>query len=219
MRLAFFCSSLAAALSMQTVNGSESGEIVLECFQNPSHDWFMINDPVMGGKSTGVFVVDNGVGTIDGKVDDVPFLKVPGFIAVKSRDLLARYPDVSSCNSLKLTLRSSIDYDGYRVSFGDAHPPHSQTFAFGYKANFEVPAGDEFVAVEIPFQNFSDMWDEATGDQIKSCKEYPEYCPDQKTLEDIKTVSIWAEGVAGNVHLELKEISATGCSGDSPMSK
>merc|ERR1711907_851847 len=40
---------------------------------------------------------------------------------------------------------------------------------------------------------------------------------DQKTLEDVGTISIWGEGVAGKVHLEVASISATGCgSGPSP---
>merc|ERR1712037_890167 len=40
------------------------------------------------------------------------------------------------------------------------------------------------------------------------------------TLEDLLTISIWGEGVAGKVHLEVASISATGCgSGPSPAGK
>jgi len=31
-------------------------------------------------------------------------------------------------------------------------------------------------------------------------------------LKNVETISIWGEGVGGNVYLEVKEISATGCS-------
>lgn len=218
MRIVAAYGTLAAFLSTRAyVYGSETAEIRLECFQDPSHHWFMTNDPFMGGESTGTFVINDGLAIMDGEVVDVPFLKSPGFLQVQSRDLLPRYSDVSSCHALKLTLRSSSDYSGYRVSFGNAHPAHAQTFAFGYKADFEVSQSDEFVDVEVPFQDFSDFWDEETGDQIKSCKDYPEYCPGQKTLEDMKTIAIWAEGVAGKVHIEIKEISATGCNGDIGM--
>ena len=36
------------------------------------------------------------------------------------------------------------------------------------------------------------------------CAENKELCPDQKTLENMKTMSIWAEGVEGTVHLEVE---------------
>ena len=39
----------------------------------------------------------------------------------------------------------------------------------------------------------SDLWDDATGDQIKTCKEDAQYCPDKKTLTNMKTISIWAK--------------------------
>jgi len=42
----------------------------------------------------------------------------------------------------------------------------------------------------------------------------------KKTLEDVGTISIWGEGVAGKVHLEVASISATDCgSGPSPAGK
>lgn len=204
--------SIAAACSVSTAQAVGVGETLLESFEDPSHHWFQMNDPVMGGKSTGTFSIENGLGIFDGEVVDVPFLKAPGFIKVQSKDLFHRYPDVSSCQSIKLSVKSSVDYEGYRVGFGNAHPHDAHTFAYGYKSNMEVPKSDNFVEIEIPFQDFSDLWDDATGDQIKTCHDYPEYCPDQKTLQNMKTISVWAEGVAGKVHLEIKTISATGCS-------
>ena len=98
-------------------------------------------------------------GVFDGEVVDVPFLQAPGFIKVQSRDLLGHYPDVSSCKALKLTLKSSVDYDGYRVSFRNAHPPKAKTFAFGFKADLKVPKSDDFADVEIDFLDFSNLWD------------------------------------------------------------
>merc|ERR1712146_112499 len=55
------------------------------------------------------------------------------------------------------------------------------------------------------------MGDDATGDAIKTCKEDSQYCPDEKTLKNIKTFTFWGEGVAGDVHLEIKSVGATGC--------
>lgn len=199
--------------TMATPGLAAADEIILESFEQPSHRWLQMNDPVMGGKSTGTFKIKDGVGVFDGEVVDVPFLQAPGFIKVDSRGMRP-YADVSACKALKLTLKSTVDYDGYRVSFGNAHPPDGKTFAFGYKADLKVPRrddGDHFEEVEIQFSDFSDLWDDTTGDQIKTCKEYPQYCPTVKTLRNMKTIAIWAEGVAGKVHLEIKSISATGC--------
>ena len=152
-------------------------DVLLESFENVTHRRKQMNDPVMGGKSTGSFEIKDGVGIFDGEVVDVPFLKAPGFILVQARDRKP-YPDVSSCKALKVSLKSTVKYDGYRVCFGNAHPPNGKFFAYGFKAHFKEDAsGTDFKDVVIPFHNFSDLWDDATGDQIKTCKEDSKYCP------------------------------------------
>merc|ERR1712032_838600 len=124
------------------------------------------------------------------------------------------FPDVSSCTSLKLTLKSTVPYSGYRVSFGNKHAPDGR-FAFGYKANMILETGSSFEEVIIPFNEFTYKWDDATGEQIISCKEDSKYCPDKQALQDLKTIAVWGEGLLGNVHLEIKSISAIGCSSPS----
>jgi len=207
-------SSLADDKSFLTffLSGKQS-DSVLESFSDLTHTWHQVNDPVMGGKSTGTFTIKSGTGIFDGHVVDVPSLKAPGFIKVESRDRTP-FPDVRSCNALVLTARANNSYKGYRVSFGTKQPPVHKYFAYGFKAHFDAPMGTDFMKTEIPFVNFSDYWDDATGEQIKTCQEDKIYCPDDATLKDMKTISIWAEGVAGYVHLEVKSIAATGCSGD-----
>merc|ERR1711990_569116 len=59
---------------------------------------------------------------------------------------------------------------------------------------------------------------DATGDAIKTCADDSKYCPDQQTLSNMQTMSVWAEGVEGDVHLEIKSVVATGC-GDSLSEK
>eukprot|EP00591_Stephanopyxis_turris_P006618 CAMPEP_0195511498 /NCGR_PEP_ID=MMETSP0794_2-20130614/3784_1 /TAXON_ID=515487 /ORGANISM="Stephanopyxis turris, Strain CCMP 815" /LENGTH=426 /DNA_ID=CAMNT_0040639099 /DNA_START=241 /DNA_END=1521 /DNA_ORIENTATION=+ len=188
----------------------EGNEIIIESFANPAHSWKSKNDPVMGGESTGSVSVENGVGIFYGEVVDVPFLKAPGFITMATSG--GEYPDASSCDSLKLTVMAKEAYEGYRISFGNAHVRGGR-FAFGYKADFDPPVG-EFGDVIIPFHEFSDKWDDATGDQIVTCEEDSRYCPDMKTLKNMKTISIWGEGVNGTVNLEVKSISAVGCVSD-----
>ncbi|KAL3905969.1 MAG: hypothetical protein SGARI_004212, partial [Bacillariaceae sp.] len=68
--------------------------------------------------------------------------------------------------------------------------------------------------VTIPFQQFTDYWDDATGDAIKTCEEDKRYCPDEFTLKNLKRVAVWGEGKGGKVDLEIKTISAVGCNGE-----
>ena len=98
---------------------------------------------------------------------------------------------------------SSSDYSGYRVSFGNTWNAFKD-----FKASFSIEDGDEFSEVRIPFNTFSSEWDPATGDQTVTCAEDPKVCPTAKDLADIKSIEIWAEGVKGDVHLEIRSIAA-----------
>merc|ERR1712107_298638 len=120
---------------------------------------------------------------------DVPFLAAPGFIKVDVVDKTSGriFPDISSCSAITLDVNASNDFAGYRFSFG---------------------------TVTLPLQSFSDYWDAATGDAIKTCQDDAIYCPDATTLDDVRTMSVWAEGVAGSVHLQIRFIGATGCETD-----
>jgi len=188
-------------------NAASASEISIESFDNPSLEWRSMNDPVMGGESTGTTQIEDGVGNFDGEVVDVPFLQSPGFIQMVGS---GSYPDVSACTSLRLNLMTTEDYRGYRISFGTVHLPEMQ-YSRGYHADFVAPVG-EFENVIIPFRDFSAKWDPGTGDQVVTCEEDSQYCPDESTLRNMETLKIWGEGVAGAVHLRVKSISAVGCS-------
>lgn len=196
--------TLVCALVLQ---GCTASDITIESFSNPSLTWKQQNDPVMGGRSTGTFRVQDGVGVFDGQVVNVPRLKAPGFIQVIGD---GSFPDISSCSSLVLTVQAAQAYAGYRVSFGKTHAPGGKFFANGYKSHFDAPVG-KFADVTILLKNFSDYWDDATGDIIRTCQDNEIYCPDTKTLKDMQTLKIWAEGKAGDVHLQISQIRASGC--------
>jgi hypothetical protein len=202
-----------AATSSATAASSDDGVVVLESFDNPRHTWEQMNDPVMGGKSTGKFSIENGVGKFVGEVVNVPFLQAPGFIQARTTKTdHTFYPDTSKCTALEIVCKSNIKYDGYRFSFGDAHAPGGKFFARGYKATLtNVPTGDDFGSVTIPFTDFTDFWDDATGDPIHTCQENSLYCPDEMTLKNMERLTIWGEGVAGKVSLEIQSIRAVGC--------
>eukprot|EP00908_Phaeocystis_cordata_P005303 Transcript_15781.p2 GENE.Transcript_15781~~Transcript_15781.p2 ORF type:complete len:177 (-),score=73.90 Transcript_15781:83-613(-) len=168
----------------------------------------------MGGQSTSRVAVENDVLNFTGKCAIVPSLQAPGFItAVAGRGMLSfdKFVDVSSCTGLTVTAKDYAGgYKGYRISFGTAKPPGGKFFAQGFKANLHPTVGT-FGSVSIPFTDFTDFWDDATGDPIHTCAENKELCPDQKTLENMKTMSIWAEGVKGDIHLEITDIAGYGC--------
>ena len=193
-----------------SIDNNTRDTIILESFASPTHAWAAMNDPVMGGKSYSTVSVANGLSIFDGEVVDVPFLHAPGFITMRGN---GDYSDVSSCDALQLTARASEPYAGYRVSFGERHVPGNR-FARGYKADFEAPVGSDldFATITIPFHDFTVRWDDATGDAVISCEDNKDFCPDTETLKNVKTISLWGEGVAGRVHLEIESIQATGCS-------
>jgi hypothetical protein len=209
------CEEAETRLAEEKLAGTESDNtvVVLEDFSNPVHTWTEMNDPVMGGKSTGTFSIQDGLGKFVGEVVDVPFLHAPGFIKGQTSDHKV-YPDITSCQALQIIAKSNTEYTGYRISFGKAHAPGGKFFAFGYKANLDVVSttgDDDFGKVTIPFSQFTDFWDDSTGDPIHTCQEDPRFCPDEMTLKNIKVLEIWGEGVGGFVDLEIQRIQAVGC--------
>lgn len=193
--------------------------IMLEDFSGPKHHWDEMNDPVMGGKSTGDFVIDENehVGAFHGSVEIVDFLNAPGFIKAETRKGES-WPDVSTCDGFQFTLRSSTpDYQGFRVSFGSKRPPDAFPYTYGFKANLELKAeaSSDFQSYRIPFDQFSDKWDAGTGDAIVTCAQNKEYCPDEASLKDLYSIAVWGEGVQGEVDLQIKSIAAYGCGGTS----
>ena len=133
----------------------------------------------------------------------MPSLKAPGFIKASAQ---GHFNDASEAltGDLILNVRSpSSDYGGYRISFGS----HFNVFN-DFKAQFDVPSGNEFSEVRIPFNMFSSKWDPGTGDQIVTCADDPKVCPTSNDLAHIRRIEIWAEGVKGNIHLEIQSIWA-----------
>lgn len=177
-----------------------------------THKWQAQNDPVMGGQSFSTVKVENGQLNFTGACRIVPSLKAPGFIKAQTDDgvLGKKWVDVSTCEGIKVNHKSMTDYKGFRVSFGNAHAAGGGFFAYGYKANMKASVG-EFGETMIPFNTFTDSWNDATGAPVTTCAENKDFCPTKKSLEDFKTMSIWAEGVEGAVQLFVKSISGYNC--------
>lgn len=209
-----------------TKSGLKSAPGSLVTFDGASSTTFKfveLNDPVMGGKSTGTWSLGDGFGIMDGEVVNVPSLKAPGFIKAAAD---GKFPDVSEFidGSLVLTVRSSTpQYAGYRFSFvsGAMSPSFScaggGTLPFSrgcFKQKFTVPAGSEFVEVKIPFNTFSDKWSPATGEHNAECAKDKDVCPTAAKISKIQRMEFWGEGAAGKLHLEVQSVSAEKASGE-----
>mmetsp|Transcript_412 Transcript_412/g.890 ORF Transcript_412/g.890 Transcript_412/m.890 type:complete len:538 (-) Transcript_412:134-1747(-) len=210
---------LLLLLPCSALGKKEAGkkDVTIDSFDPASHEWMSVNDPVMGGQSSGSFTLRDGAGVFEGEVRDVPSLGAPGFIAVRTPRTGSWFPDLRSCDGLRLRVRSD-DYGGYRLSFG-TNFAGTMPYAHGYKAPFSVaPSAEdkdgEFRDVELKFADFSDNWDPRTGDVVVSCASDGQYCPDDATLRNMVQMEVMAEGVNGKVKLEIDSIAATNCDDD-----
>merc|ERR1740133_770380 len=125
------------------------------------------------------------------------------------------FPDVSTCDGITGNSRSRTQYSGYYISFGTDRVPGGG-HAMGYKSPLfqdgKVPFGLDFVDIIIPFNEFSSNWDEGSGKTKISCKDNNIYCPTLSTLQNMKSMSFWGEGVEGDDALDIRYIGAIGCS-------
>jgi len=210
-----------SAQNLQAKSGSSL--VTFDGAEGTTFTFRELNDPVMGGKSTGTWSLGDGFGIMDGEVVDVPSLQAPGFIKAQAS---GSFPDASAFidGNLVLSVRTTNpEFEGYRVTFvsGAASPSFSCSaggslpFSRGcYKQKFSVPAGDDFVDVKIPFNTFSDKWSSATGEQTTTCADDADVCPTAKKLANIQMIELWGEGAAGKLHLEVQSISAENADGE-----
>merc|ERR1719182_70878 len=136
----------------------------------------------MGGQSHSTLKINNGIAVWDGETKIVPKLHAPGFCNVKS---------TSGGGVLRIA--------------NDASP-------------FTHMLLRVWNTVAVPFEKFSNDWSQYTGrcdttdpngKKHKCCSaEHPEVCPTKSNLKHISQLGIWAEGVAGKFHLEVKWIRA-----------
>merc|ERR1712224_679020 len=93
-------------------SGASTTLVTFDGSAGSTFDFKALNDPVMGGKSSGTWTVSNAAGVLDGEVVNVPSLAAPGFIKASAD---GKFPDASSAfgGSLVLTVKSSTpEYAG-----------------------------------------------------------------------------------------------------------
>jgi hypothetical protein len=162
-------------------------------------------------------------GIFDGNCRIVPSLSAPGFCNAEAEPgfLAGPMADVSSYFSgggLTYTYASTGELTSFKAAFGT-----KLQHDFGsFKADFEVVSDGKVRDVFIPFTSFSNKWSSSTGEPTTACSSaHPEVCPTVKSLSAIGAVGIWAEGVAGQFHVEILKIeaNAAGPPGPAPISK
>jgi len=213
----------------RNTNGEQlnSNHITLAAFdgaKDTTFKWQALNDPVMGGASTSTFSESGSEGVFNGTVRIVQFLKAPGFAKVTTDSGLLHehiFRDAGAFinGSLVLDVRSSTPgYQGFKAEFGAKNIPSSGFRSGSFKAGFTV-SGTEWQTVKIPFSAFSYDWSDYTGrcdtkdprngtQHVCCSAEHPEVCPTSDSLSAITSVAVWAEGVAGDFHIEIKSIGA-----------
>merc|ERR1712013_18349 len=177
--------------------------------------WHELNDPTMGGQSTATFkIAGDGYGIFNGTVRIVPSLKAPGFANAETY-AFQTFPSGAGFDSVFIVARTTTpDYEGFKLSW--AADTLSPQFA-SFKSRFRVTSAD-WQVVNIPLNEFSNDWSSFTGDcftkdptgkQHFCCSsDHPEVCPKSAQLGDVNQLGVWAEGFAGDFHLEVKAIGA-----------
>lgn len=211
-RLTIIAALLGCGSSFATHGASDDDSgVTLATFDGAdgtTFKWYAENDPVMGGLSHSNFTIVDDVGVFQGAVEIVPSLKAPGFCFLHSVGV----GDVHSAKGqthLELTLRNAgqfAEYESFKVSFAaNTLSPQFKNF----KADFNVSVdATNWTKVTIPFTDFSKDWNAATGEPIKTCAEDPAVCVTDHDLEHIYQFGVWAEGKAGQFHLEMQSIRA-----------
>merc|ERR1712151_1479380 len=178
--------------------------------------WHELNDPVMGGQSSGSFTVDvaQGVGIFNGTARIVPSLSAPGFCNAETY-AFQDFPDGSGYDNIFLVARTTVpNYKGFKLSFAaDTLNPQFKSFKSPIK--FQTT---DWEVINVPLTEFSNDWSSFTGDcfttdpngkEHRCCSpQNPDVCPKSRQLNDISQFGLWAEGYAGDFQVEIKAIGA-----------
>ena len=113
--------------------------------------------------------------------------------------------DASGNTHLLIRAKSTIPYDGFKVSFA-ADTLNMQFKCF--KADFVMESKGEWEEIAIPFNQFSNNWSSYTGEPIVTCAADPSVCPTEKSLQDITQIGFWMEGAEGEFQFEVASIRA-----------
>lgn len=109
---------------------------------SPDLGWFVVNDNVMGGRSDGSFVVDNGALHFTGRTNT----NGGGFSSIRTKPMLL---DLSNHAGIRLHVKG----DGRRYTWRLTTDAFWRGRPVGYWADFETRDG-AWITVDIPFSSF-----------------------------------------------------------------
>ena len=121
-----------------------AGEILLTDFTAGSADfgWYVLNDNVMGGRSDGMFELQQGKLIFTGSTNT----DGGGFSSIRTETMQL---DLTAHVGIRLRVKG----DGRRYTWRLATPARWRGRQIGYRADFETAAGT-WTTVDIPFADF-----------------------------------------------------------------
>jgi hypothetical protein len=159
--------------------------------------WQAVNDPVMGGRSTGSVRVEGALAVWTGDVKVVPSLKAPGFCRLQGS--IAK-KDLSSFDGLLFDISGTGAPTGKTlVAVIEARgllPGRSGQWTAPIRLNEDGSESHAFVAFDA-FRPFT-------------IRPEPGHAPDKQQLRDIVQIGLLADGTAGQFTVHIKSISAVG---------
>ena len=181
-----------AAVPLVTFDGSSG----------TTFDWVAVNDPVMGGQSTGNFSTTAAVGEWQGQVKIVPFLHAPGFCNAQAPGLSqeAKFADASGSSHISLRARTVGDNELSHFNMILVTKGASKLFKQGqYMANYTLSS--DWQDVSVPLDQFICTW---RAQPVTWCP------PLAEQLNQITNIGVGTAfpGKAGKFHVEIASISA-----------
>ena len=84
-----------------------------------------------------------------GHIAIVPFLQAPGFIKAKISTEGEKWPDISSCVGLEVTLQFYTQYNGLRINLSKNYFNNAMPYTFGYKAKLKPSSKSSGIIVSV----------------------------------------------------------------------
>jgi len=152
---------------------------------------------------------------------------------------LQQFPTLFGCRGLMVTSRSSIEYSGFRLSFGTGDfmaedttqlstgrhllggkptpapttaaptPPDQAYSSPGYKANFTAAASYDDQYIDLT--DFSRGWPAPGQPPWPDCAHDTSVCPTFLQMQNVQRLRVWAEAVPTKFQLQIQSIRATNC--------
>jgi NADH dehydrogenase [ubiquinone] 1 alpha subcomplex assembly factor 1 len=145
-RYGFASASIALVLLMTgpvtSIRADASLELAEFTGNDASPDWFVVNDNVMGGRSDGDFVIEQGQLRFSGATNT----NGGGFSSIRTSPINV---DLSAFNGIRLTVKG----DGRRYTWRLTTDARWQGREIAYWADFETEEG-RWTDVDVPFSRF-----------------------------------------------------------------